>query len=99
MTVSSGRPQRFWVYQRGRGHEPVTVAGSIMSFVAVNAMELFLCFWGYGIGVETAIESRSVGRLALRFRKLSLLNFISSTVPEQIRLDKRKKVSRCPGTG
>jgi hypothetical protein len=26
------------VYQRGRGHEPVTVAGSIRSFVAVNAI-------------------------------------------------------------
>jgi len=27
----------FCVYQRGLGHEPVTVAGSITSFVAVNA--------------------------------------------------------------
>jgi hypothetical protein len=26
----------FSVYQRGRGHDPVTVAGSIRSFVAVN---------------------------------------------------------------
>jgi len=26
------------VYHRGRGHEPVTVAGSIKSFVAVNAI-------------------------------------------------------------
>jgi hypothetical protein len=28
----------FIVYQRGRGHDPVTVAGSIRSFVAVNAI-------------------------------------------------------------
>src|SRR6478735_1386197 len=34
--VSSGRPHMFSVYQRGRGHDPVTVAGSIRSFVAVN---------------------------------------------------------------
>src|SRR3954466_2294947 len=34
--VSSGRPHRPWSYQRGRGHEPVTVAGSIRSLVAVN---------------------------------------------------------------
>src|SRR5438105_7363917 len=38
IAVSSGRPHMFIVYQRGRGHEPVTVAGSIRSFVAVNAM-------------------------------------------------------------
>ena len=36
MAVSSGRPHMFAVYQRGRGHEPVTVAGSIRSFVAVS---------------------------------------------------------------
>jgi hypothetical protein len=36
--VSSGRAHMFWVYQRGRGQLPVTVAGSITSFVAVNAM-------------------------------------------------------------
>src|SRR5213594_3762629 len=40
MAVSSGRPHMFIVYQRGRGHEPVTVAGSIRSFVAVNAIWL-----------------------------------------------------------
>jgi hypothetical protein len=38
MAVSSGRPNRFIVYQRGRGQEPVTVEGSIRSFVAVNAI-------------------------------------------------------------
>src|SRR5581483_1056779 len=38
IAVSSGRPQRFSVYQRGRGHDPVTVAGSITSLVAVNAI-------------------------------------------------------------
>src|SRR3982751_3266257 len=38
IAVSSGRPHMFIVYQRGRGHEPVTVAGSIRSFVAVKAM-------------------------------------------------------------
>ena len=38
MAVSSGRPHMFIVYQRGRGHEPVTVAGSIRSFVAVKAI-------------------------------------------------------------
>src|SRR5437899_11340960 len=38
IAVSSGRPHMFIVYQRGRGHEPVTVAGSIRSFVAVNAI-------------------------------------------------------------
>ena len=42
MAVSSGRPHKFAVYQRGRGHEPVTVAGSIRSFVAVNAMSSLL---------------------------------------------------------
>src|SRR5205823_3586148 len=40
IAVSSGRPHMFIVYQRGRGHEPVTVAGSIKSFVAVKAMSL-----------------------------------------------------------
>src|SRR5215471_7372377 len=38
IAVSSGRPHRFMVYQRGRGQEPVTVAGSIRSLVAVNAI-------------------------------------------------------------
>src|SRR5438876_4834139 len=38
IAVSSGRPHMFIVYQRGRGHEPVTVAGSIRSFVAVKAI-------------------------------------------------------------
>src|SRR3982751_137442 len=38
IAVSSGRPHMFCVYQRGRGHDPVTVAGSIRSFVAVNAI-------------------------------------------------------------
>jgi len=28
----------FAVYQRGRGQDPVTVAGSIRSFVAVNTL-------------------------------------------------------------
>src|SRR2546427_33366 len=37
IAVSSGRPHMFIVYQRGRGHEPVTVAGSIRSFVAAQA--------------------------------------------------------------
>jgi hypothetical protein len=30
----------FMVNQRGRGHDPVTVAGSIRSLVVVNAMPL-----------------------------------------------------------
>src|SRR3954447_7467700 len=34
--VSSGRPHNPASYQRGRGHDPVTVAGSIRSLVAVN---------------------------------------------------------------
>jgi hypothetical protein len=38
IAVSSGRPHMFIVYQRGRGHYPVTVAGSSRSFVAVYAM-------------------------------------------------------------
>ena len=38
IAVSSGLPHMFSVYQRGRGHDPVTVAGSIKSFVAVNAI-------------------------------------------------------------
>src|SRR3954470_16513664 len=42
MAVSSGRPHMFIVYQRGRGQEPVTVAGSIRSCVAVNAISLSL---------------------------------------------------------
>jgi hypothetical protein len=42
MAVSRGRPQVFMLYQRGRGQEPVTVAGSKTSFVAVNAITLFL---------------------------------------------------------
>jgi hypothetical protein len=35
MAVSSGLPHMFIVYQRGRGHDPVTVAGSNRSCVAV----------------------------------------------------------------
>src|SRR5438445_2436364 len=38
IAVSRGRPHMFIVYQRGRGHEPVTVAGSIRSLFAVNAI-------------------------------------------------------------
>src|SRR5262245_65595327 len=34
--VEYGRSRRFPVYQVGRGHEPVTVVGSIRSFVAVS---------------------------------------------------------------
>src|ERR1035441_6712583 len=40
MAVSRGRPHMFTLYQRGRGHEPVTVAGRIRSLVAVNAMSV-----------------------------------------------------------
>src|SRR5664279_3021542 len=40
MAVSRGRPHKFTLYQRGRGHEPVTVAGRIRSLVAVNAMSM-----------------------------------------------------------
>src|SRR3954451_18671393 len=36
IAVSSGRPHNPASYQRGRGHDPVTVAGSIRSLVAVN---------------------------------------------------------------
>src|SRR5436190_1505934 len=43
MAVSSGRPQVFMLYQRGRGQEPVMVAGSIKSFVAVKAIEFCEC--------------------------------------------------------
>src|SRR5271169_209671 len=45
MAVSSGRPQVFMLYQRGRGHEPVTVAGSIRSLVAVKAIGLRVSCW------------------------------------------------------
>ena len=45
MAVSRGRPHKFIVYQRGRGHEPVTVAGSIRSFVAVNAIVFAFLVW------------------------------------------------------
>jgi hypothetical protein len=38
MQVSSGRPHMLWSNHRGRGHEPVTVAGSTRSFVAVKAI-------------------------------------------------------------
>ncbi len=44
----------FSVYQRGRGHEPVTVAGSIRSFVAVS--------------IESASSSRSGGPSILDLR-------------------------------
>lgn len=40
IALSSGRPHMLAVDQRGRGHEPVTVAGSIGSFVAVNIYDL-----------------------------------------------------------
>src|SRR5262245_53485689 len=36
MQVDSGRPAMRAVYQRGRGHEPVTVVGRTRSRVAVN---------------------------------------------------------------
>src|SRR5512140_3685605 len=38
IAVSSGRPHVFTLYQRGLGQEPVTVAGSNKSLVAVNAI-------------------------------------------------------------
>ena len=52
----------FTLYQRGRGQEPVTVAGSIRSLVAVNAMSL--SFLGCGLlrpGVRK-IRSKDVKR-------------------------------------
>src|SRR6266705_5445475 len=48
IAVSRGRPHMFIVYQRGRGHEPVTVAGSIKSFVAVKAIGS-LTLWVSGV--------------------------------------------------
>ena len=39
-----GRPHRPPSYQRGRGHEPVTVAGSIRSLVAVSIAARLLEF-------------------------------------------------------
>ena len=36
MQLSSGRPHMLTSNQRGRGHEPVTVLGSVRSAVAVN---------------------------------------------------------------
>src|SRR5919197_3846757 len=59
IAVSSGRPQRFSVYQRGRGHEPVTVAGSSRSFVAVNAIQTLLRQGArsYGSRIRSAGES------------------------------------------
>ena len=38
MQVSSGRAHMLMSNHRGRGQEPVTVAGSIRSLVTVNAM-------------------------------------------------------------
>jgi hypothetical protein len=40
MAVSRARPHMLTLYHRGRGHEPVTVAGSIRSFVAVRAISV-----------------------------------------------------------
>ena len=42
IAVSSGRPHMFMSYQRGRGYDPVIVAGRSTSFVAVNAIGLSL---------------------------------------------------------
>ena len=39
MQVSSGFAHMLMSNQRGRGHEPVTVLGSIRSFVTVNATD------------------------------------------------------------
>jgi hypothetical protein len=39
--VSSGRPQRLWVYQAGLGQEPVVVEAKGTFFVAVKAMVSF----------------------------------------------------------
>src|SRR5438093_1005063 len=60
MAVSRGRPQVFILYQRGRGQEPVTVAGSIKFFVAVKAIAFPL------LAAELlpldAVESRDAAR-------------------------------------
>src|SRR5450759_176962 len=42
MALSSGRPHKLALYQRGRGQEPVTVAGRSKSLVAVKAMQILL---------------------------------------------------------
>src|SRR5665647_3130669 len=47
MAVSSGRPHMFTLYHRGRGHEPVTVAGRIRSLVAVNAISMLFQTVGF----------------------------------------------------
>jgi len=44
----------FCVYQRGRGQEPVTVAGSIRSFVAVNTTASFVVAGGLRVGSSHA---------------------------------------------
>jgi hypothetical protein len=49
IAVSSGRPHRFTLYHRGRGQEPVTVAGRIKSWVAVNAMSVSFQTVGFGL--------------------------------------------------
>src|SRR5664279_2223079 len=59
MAVSRGRPHRFRLYQRGRGHEPVTVAGSMRSLVAVKAIG----FWGCGFQVLMNCLIAEAGRL------------------------------------
>src|SRR5512141_409071 len=71
MAVSSGRPQRFWVYQRGRGQEPVTVAGSIRSLVAVNATAQS---FPYRLRIPLLVVSDSGGGLVDSGNSLSQLN-------------------------
>ena len=56
MHVSSGLPHMLVSNQRGRGHEPVTVAGSIRFFVTVKAMR-------WRISPQTNVGLRPTPRL------------------------------------
>src|SRR4051812_27930403 len=72
MHVESGRPPMRAVYQRGRGHDPVTVVGSTRSLVAVNTCRSYAraqtraCTskLGYGRAVSGAVPSDFRRRLA-----------------------------------
>jgi hypothetical protein len=51
------------VYQRGRGHEPVTVAGSIRSLVAVKVIWPLLLVVGEPILCVLVLEFQALRRL------------------------------------
>ena len=58
--VSSGRPHRPRSYQRGRGHEPVTVAGSIRSLVAVSIGRRLLVEIGWCVDPRSSVGGPEV---------------------------------------